>query len=157
MGTADLLDMLIAQEPDSDFTLALGADTFLDLTDWKWRRSKDVIELVGGRILVIYRILEENFGEERAFETRLQRRLELLNKECWEPRKDGNGHGTVYDCSGLNGAMLIRIPSLSVTASSLVRCTVDEASLSTMLTPKVLAYIKQKKMYAFGNGDGCAL
>ena len=39
-GTADLLDMLLEREPETDFSLAMRADTFMDLTDWKCRRSQ---------------------------------------------------------------------------------------------------------------------
>ena len=55
VGTADLLEMLQRQEPETEFTFCLGGDTFLDLTAWKWKRSKDVLRLLDRRLVVIYR------------------------------------------------------------------------------------------------------
>ena len=85
VGTASLLDMLLEEDmkkevsegtatttttTDStaaatgssggattsiEYTFCLGADTFLDLTEWKWVRSKDVLKLLQGRLLVLFR------------------------------------------------------------------------------------------------------
>ena len=55
IGTADLLDMLTKNEPVVDFTIALGADTFIDLASGKWRRTEDVFRMVGYRMVVFSR------------------------------------------------------------------------------------------------------
>ena len=54
VGTADLLDMLREEEPESDFTFCLGLDAFVDLTNLKWKRSEHVLSL--GRFVVIDRL-----------------------------------------------------------------------------------------------------
>ena len=87
VGTADLLDMLLDEEPNANFSFALGADTFMDLTTFKWRRSHDVLDLVGGRLMVIYRQTES--AESRYCEKDLQNRIDMVNKERCH---DAKGH-----------------------------------------------------------------
>jgi nicotinic acid mononucleotide adenylyltransferase len=53
-GTADLLDNLFEQEPETDFAFCLGSDAFVDLADLKWKRSEDVLSL--GRFVVVDRL-----------------------------------------------------------------------------------------------------
>ncbi len=77
MGTADLLHMLRNSNPYVDFSLLLGSDTSLDLTSWKWRRSRDVIQLVDGRLLVIQRKGVEN--------TKVDQKLQLVNEMVQDP------------------------------------------------------------------------
>jgi len=48
-----LLDMLTTDEPNVDFAIALGSDTFIDLASVKWKRTEDVFKLVGHRIVVV--------------------------------------------------------------------------------------------------------
>lgn len=48
-----LLDMLTTDEPNVDFAIALGLDTFIDLASVKWKRTEDVFKLVGHRIVVV--------------------------------------------------------------------------------------------------------
>ena len=67
VGTASLLDMLLEEDDEQDseedtgtstrieYTFCLGADTFLDLIEWKWIRSQDVVQLLKGRLLVLFR------------------------------------------------------------------------------------------------------
>ena len=65
--------MLINDEPDVEFTLALGADTFIDLVNGKWRRSEDVLQLVGYRIVVFRRLSEEGSASSSSEEKLLRR------------------------------------------------------------------------------------
>ena len=46
VGTAELLEMLMEQEPLTEFSFALGQDTFMDLTTFKWRRTRDIFSLL---------------------------------------------------------------------------------------------------------------
>jgi nicotinic acid mononucleotide adenylyltransferase len=63
VGTADLLEYYLALEGGDDeeegttveFTLCLGADTFLDLTSGTWRRTQDILDLLQGRLVVLHR------------------------------------------------------------------------------------------------------
>jgi hypothetical protein len=47
------LDMLTTDEPNVDFAIALGLDTFIDLASVKWKRTEDVFKLVGHWIVVV--------------------------------------------------------------------------------------------------------
>ena len=142
VGTADLLDMLLEEEPTTEFSFALGADTFMDLTTLKWKRSKDVMDLVGSRLMVIYRQVEEEHS--RFCELDLLHRIDEVNKEACKSQSNGSDAGT-------NGgpAMLLNIPSLEAISSSMARTTTDEATLKILLEPKVLQYIKQRQLYCF--------
>lgn len=149
VGTADLLDMLIADEPDTDFSFALGADTFMDLTTFKWRRSHDVLDLFGGRLIVIYRLLD---NESNFCQNDLQERIAKVNADQCRKEEVGSDGNSMNACSGggSNGpARLLQIPTLTATSSSLVRSTTDEAVLKDLLVPNVLEFIKEKELYAF--------
>mmetsp|Transcript_10431 Transcript_10431/g.14748 ORF Transcript_10431/g.14748 Transcript_10431/m.14748 type:complete len:263 (+) Transcript_10431:41-829(+) len=129
VGTADLLDMLLEEESTTDFTFCLGADTFMDLTKWKWRRSKDVLSMLEGRFLVISRI-SDNGGDLVGGET-LQQQVQKVNME-----NDGD-------------ARILRIPTLAAVSSSLARSCTDETSLRRYVHPSVVEYIKENNMYGF--------
>jgi len=138
VGTADLLDMLLADEPNTNFSFALGADTFMDLTTFKWRRSHDVLDLVSSRLLVIYRLLD---SDSKFCEHDLQERIAKVNSDqCRKEGKEGGNNGP---------ARLLQIPTLTTTSSSLVRSTADESVLGDLLVPEVLDYIKQRELYSF--------
>ncbi|KAL7476348.1 hypothetical protein ACHAW6_002218 [Cyclotella cf. meneghiniana] len=131
VGTADILTMLTSNEPEVDFTLALGADTFIDLANGKWRRTEEVFKHVGHRVIVFRRLSENNNGPEK--EEQIQRGIakwELLNE-------------------AVSSIRLVGIPSLTDASSSTARSTTDETILSKLVTKSILEYIKQNKLYAF--------
>lgn len=125
VGTVDLLDMLLEQEANSDFTLCLGSDTFIDLTDWKWKRPKDILSLLQGRILVIDRPNHMTQG--------LKERIDQVN-----------------DTESAN-VRLLRVPTLDTVSSTMIRKCRDEDKLRDLLCPAVLDYIKEQKMYSFAD------
>ena len=129
--------MLIEDEPDSDFSLALGTDTFVDLTCCKWRRSEDILRLINGRVLVINRKIE-NDAKISSSTHITESRIQKVNEKF----ADNKVH-----------AMNIYIPSLSSVSSSLVRSSKDSKILAGCLIPSVLSYIEQKQLYAFANND----
>mmetsp|Transcript_3668 Transcript_3668/g.5390 ORF Transcript_3668/g.5390 Transcript_3668/m.5390 type:complete len:251 (-) Transcript_3668:129-881(-) len=129
VGTADLLDMFLEEEPTTDFTFCLGADTFMDLTKWKWRRSKDLLSLLEGRFLVIFRIGDN--GECVVDEETLEQQVQKVHTE-------NNGN-----------ARILRIPTLTEVSSTLARSSSDETYLSSHVHPAVLEYIKENNMYGF--------
>ena len=142
VGTADLLDMLLEEEPNTEFSFALGADTFMDLTTFKWRRSHDLLDLVGSRLMVIYRQVEKE--QSRYCEKDLLERIDKVNKEGCE----SESKGTCADTDG-GPAMLLNISSLEAISSSMARKTTDETTLKMLLEFKVLQFIKQRQFYAF--------
>mmetsp|Transcript_47336 Transcript_47336/g.143345 ORF Transcript_47336/g.143345 Transcript_47336/m.143345 type:complete len:183 (-) Transcript_47336:362-910(-) len=151
VGTADLLDMLIADEPDTDFALALGTDTFMDLTAWKWRRSRDVLSLVGGRILVIHRISDNAVPGGV-----LAERIKLVNEE-FDREKSGSvgafmeGERHHVDKSSEEGGpvKVHQIETLSDISSSFIRSCSNEEILKAALAPRVFEFIKDKQLYRF--------
>ena len=143
VGTASLLDMLIEEQKESgiedEFTLALGADTFLDLTNWKWKRSKDIFKLTNFRILVIQR-LSPSRDEELLSEDALRQRMQdVYNQMADEGAKVERN------------IIIARCASLSSVSSSSVRLSNDDAYLSKVLHPSVFQYIKKNNMYGYAS------
>lgn len=126
VGTAELLEMLKEEEPDTDFYFCLGADTFLDLTAWKWRRCKDVFELLDGRLIVLHR-------KGVALADDLEERVATVNQ--------AEGRGNIQ---------LLNIAKLGDVSSSVVRNMTDEDELTRLLSSNLVEYIKAHELYAFG-------
>jgi nicotinic acid mononucleotide adenylyltransferase len=139
VGTADLLDMLCREEPDTDFSFCLGADTFLDLMAGKWKRSHDVIRMLQGRLWIIPRPTETQDGndgeiDESSAQRQLQARIDELNR-----------HGGIAN----NAARLLTVPHLLPISSTSVRNCIDRTKLETLVVPSVLTYIEENHLYAF--------
>jgi len=146
VGTADLLTMLITDEPNLEFTLALGADTFIDLVNGKWRRSEDVLKLVEYRIVVFRRLVEE----DNASSEELIQHDEV--KECiakLQQRVDSTTATITISVTQIPSATKSDI-GVSV-SSSAARNTTDETVLREILSADVLDYIRERKMYAFSD------
>jgi nicotinic acid mononucleotide adenylyltransferase len=122
VGTADLLDMLREEEPETDFTFCLGMDAFADLTNLKWKRSEHVLSL--GRFVVIDRL---GYSE---------------GDRIIQERQTASSY-----------IRLLRIPTLDMVSSTMIRSCRDEETLQSLLAPAVLDYIKEHKMYRFAEAD----
>jgi len=122
VGTADLLEMLHEEEPNSEFSFCLGADTFMDLTSLKWKRSADVLRLLEGRLVVFSR-KGTNIDLKESFEFASQK--ERLK------------------------ARFLEVDTLTNVSSSLIRACKDDRFLQESLSPSVLEYIKQHHLFAF--------
>ena len=178
VGTADLLEMLQRQQPDTDFTFCLGGDTFLDLTAWKWKRSKDVLRLLDRRLVVIYRKgLTTTTTTKAAVEIKNDDRDgkndagssndddgELNHRRLLIERVDAvnNDHtlGRQYDHKDKNSTddntrnrggnvQLLDVPCLGDVSSSMARKMDDPERLRTILPTSVVQYIMDHKLYAF--------
>eukprot|EP00584_Thalassiosira_punctigera_P009857 CAMPEP_0172532114 /NCGR_PEP_ID=MMETSP1067-20121228/5283_1 /TAXON_ID=265564 ORGANISM="Thalassiosira punctigera, Strain Tpunct2005C2" /NCGR_SAMPLE_ID=MMETSP1067 /ASSEMBLY_ACC=CAM_ASM_000444 /LENGTH=250 /DNA_ID=CAMNT_0013316585 /DNA_START=57 /DNA_END=809 /DNA_ORIENTATION=+ len=136
IGTADLLEMLANDEPEIDFTLALGSDTFIDLASGKWRRTEDVFKLVGYRMVVFGRIPEDGDNKNGV--------SEALQESITKWQLVGPTQSSIR---------AIQIPTLTNVSSSVVRRSTNEISLKGMLASDVLEYIQQRRMYSLGEGD----
>lgn len=148
IGTADILTMLTTNEPNVEFTWALGADTFLDLASGKWRRTDEVFQLVGHRMVVFKRLFEGTdlgSGEINDGKKNEQDHDKLLSEsaEKWS-KLDEDGNPTIR---------IVRIPSLTEASSSTVRKTSDEIKLRKLLTDDVLSFVKERKMYSFSDSN----
>ena len=116
-----------------EFTLCLGADTFLDLTAGKWKESSRVLELIEGRIVVLLRkVGEGGVGESDGSSPRL---LEDRIRE-------------------VPGSRLLHVEHLDDVSSSRVRCCTDVDELRRMVRPEVLDYMRERKLYACFGRDG---
>lgn len=122
MGTADLLEMLYEEEPESEFSFCLGADTFVDLTSLKWKRSDDVLRLLKGRLFVFSR---------KGTNINTKEKVLLANQM----------HGV--------NAQLLAVDTLTDVSSSMIRACKDDEILRDSLSPSVLEYIKQHHLFAF--------
>ena len=129
VGTADLLDMLLGGADELELTLSLGADTFMNLTEWKWLRSKDIFKLTNGRIIIFMRKEEEMVTEDRL----LERIEEIKQKFAEDSDIDGNN------------IQLLTVSTLTEISSSAVR----KSKETDDLMPGVSAYIKEHNLYAF--------
>ena len=137
-----MLEMLLGQEGNEDetstatmtqFSFCLGADAFLDLTEWKWVRSQDVLRLLEGRIIVLYRVGVE--GGRSVSHDELQARVDHVNQS-------ESAH-----------VKLLRIETLGAVSSSLVRSCRDVEILKKLVTPRVLEYIQVHCLYGFATAD----
>lgn len=148
VGTADLLDMLIEAQNGShmedEFTFSLGSDAFLDLTNWKWRRSKDIFKLINFRILVIQRLSPSSNSstqdEDLVSESVLKQRIE----EVYSQMAD---EGIKVE----RNIFVTRCTSLSAVSSSSVRSSNDDRYLSKVLNSSVFHHIKKNKMYGYAS------
>lgn len=165
VGTAELLEMFIMDEPDTLFTLTLGRDTFMDLTDWKWRRSRDILSLLEGRLLVIHRLQEgslasssTNSSLEKEKHNLDELNLQELKKRVDQTNKELNvvGHkcsDLQKDTEAIGPIKVIQIPTLSDVSSSLVRTTTDKSLLLNLVTTSVLEYISSHQLYGFNESN----
>ena len=145
VGTAELLEMLLDQDEQRnenvDYTFALGTDTFMDLTEWKWRRSRDIIEMLQGRLVVFRRdTISQKEDIERDIKcissgNALNERIKQILTEF--------SHLSLKDNLRLTDVELLPI------SSSAARETADMQVLRGILDEKVLDYIQDGKMYAF--------
>lgn len=134
VGFIDLLEMLLERDGMQEFTLAVGTDTFMDLSTYKWRRSKDIFQLLKGRIVIFRRKGAGTEVDVQTLEDRIDEVARQLKDICPDLKQN---------------VRLVEVPSLSEISSSLVRSTNDESVISQALNANVLNYIKEKKMYSF--------
>jgi nicotinic acid mononucleotide adenylyltransferase len=168
VGTADLLEMLMEDEatqeatqdnddhnddavaiPKTEFSFCLGADTFMDLTDWKWKRSKDVLRLLEGRLVVVNRKQEGASKNDQVNQQQKQQQdkpseqtlADLLRERINDTNTTPLANGEI---------ILLDIPSLGDVSSSKIRNAGDKELVKHMLSLKVLDYVIANNLYGFG-------
>ena len=152
VGTANLLDMLIENEPSTDFTIAMGSDTFQDLIDLKWKRANDIIKLVNGRFVVFVRKLDntQNISESSDV-TGEQNTNEIHVLKDYIKKLNNILHGEAYHSADTSPGpvSLLQISSLTNVSSSYVRSLSkgNIAELNSLLQPDVVDYILENKIY----------
>lgn len=159
VGTADLLEMLIEEEQEknsndvtikTEFSFCLGADTFMDLTDWKWKRSKDVLKLLEGRLVVVNRKQQQQ-QEEKAMDNQQHKPIEdqKSNEELLKERVDRVNSTELAD----DQILLLDVPALDDVSSSKVRNSRDRDYVKNAISPRVLDYMVSHNLYGFGKND----
>jgi nicotinic acid mononucleotide adenylyltransferase len=147
VGTADLIEYLLKQNDqkglNEEYTLALGSDTFMDLTTWKWRRSKDVIRLFEGRFIVLLRRTSNSKSQIECMtsETELVNKIKALGQELHN------------DPSAFINTMHVLDFSLGDISSSKVRSTSNKTFHSREMNSSVLEYMKEKELYTQSEED----
>lgn len=167
VGTFDLLNLLTTEEPDAEFTFCMGADTFMDLTDWKWKRSKDVMRLLEGRIVVFSRRrgrqeqaieCHGNGVDEQDSQFMLEKRVSAMN----------NGIGgapaanvrimqldTTAATTAITGAAAASATALCGNVSSTqIRSIRSREELKGLVTPQIEDFIVTNKLYGFAGTGG---
>jgi len=133
----------------------MGADTFIDLTSWKWRRSKDVLSLLDGRLLVIHRAMDHN-----ATATATATGCNESSSKTKNEENEGIAEQVelrllkVNEMFGDNGvAKAVHVPHLSSISSTIVRSTKDIGQLTQWLSNEVVAYMKDNCLYRFSEDN----
>jgi nicotinic acid mononucleotide adenylyltransferase len=167
VGTADLLDMLIENESNTDFTMAMGSDTFKNLVDQKWKRSDDIIKLLNGRIIVFVRKFNnddkntnDGTNEQLQFEnvnekmrSDLKHYINKFNQKFLDSEDDIEMKKNKL--KNTSSVKLLEVPSLTSISSTSIRSTTAENidKLQKALHPDVVEYIMKNKMYGFSICD----
>jgi len=139
VGTFDLLDYLDEENRNKgvkeEFTLAMGADTFMDLTTLKkWKKPKEIILMVEGRFVVKLRLGENSFSESQILE-----RIKTVNRSFQE------------EIPSFQMRVELITESSSDTSSTAARETRDEEQLARYLDKNVIDYIKTNNLYMFSS------
>lgn len=142
MGTFDLLDLLTTEEQDTEFTFCMGADTFIDLTNWKWKRSKDVMRLLEGRIIVFQRHIGGDCNNNDDISSMLEKRVSTMNSGI---NTEGTGDGQVQIVR-LDGEARDNVSSTQIRSITL------REELKGLVTPQIEEYIVANKLYGFAVG-----
>mmetsp|Transcript_11105 Transcript_11105/g.12264 ORF Transcript_11105/g.12264 Transcript_11105/m.12264 type:complete len:278 (-) Transcript_11105:141-974(-) len=150
LGTIDLLEFLIkeyeVENIHPEFTLAMGADTFMDLLSKKWRRWNDIIQTVQGRFVVKIRgtTNDDSINEEKLKKSVLEK-IDEYNEKHMDA------------CSCLPASYSLNVQFLegavSNTSSSGLRENGSELFWKECLTKEVFEYISHNELYCFNNSE----
>ena len=141
VGSSDLLDYLLelnkTKDVEEEYTFAMGADTFMDLTSYKWKRSKDVVSMIEGRFVVKLRESDNSMITKASITERIKQVEKDFKKENISFKLDVH----------------LNTEGVSSVSSSAARETRDEKVLSSLLNADVVEYIKTNELYKFAKTD----
>ena len=146
LGTYDLLqyfhELNQSKGLEEEYTIAMGTDTFMDLTAFKWKKSKEIIKMVGGRFVIKLRGTDD---ASLVSKSDILERIETTNNTFKNENKDEGGVSSVkLDVKFLSDVV-------TNVSSSKARETCDEDILASCLDPHVIEYIKEKRLYNFSS------
>ena len=122
---------------EEEYTFAMGADTFMDLTSYKWKRSKDVVSMIEGRFVVKLRESDNSMITKASITERIKQVEKDFKKENISLKLDVH----------------LNTEGVSSVSSSAARETRDEKVLSSLLNADVVEYIKTNELYKFAKTD----
>jgi len=153
VGTADLLEYFVEQDrlannESNQYTLCLGADTFLDLTSGKWRRTQEILDLIQGRFVVLYRATHDDDENDDENDSEPDNNVDNSNGDNGD---NGNNNGNnrqaqnieqqhaalqeaiadLEETYGPDAIQLLHVPTLGAVSSTLVRSLSSELSLAS--------------------------
>ena len=154
VGTADLLEYYLSQDKSTTeaenltntYTVCLGMDTFLDLMSGKWRRTQDILDLVQGRFVVLYRKEEEQDNDDnddddddRKPTDRNWEKIKATNIDDDQSQPSDSKQRVLEEAiQKLEGAygesccQLLHVPTLGAVSSTLVRSLSSTLSIRSM-------------------------
>jgi len=144
--------------PDITFSWAMGADTYLDLVDGKWRRPDEVARAIGGRFHVFTRGKGETKDKVSATVAEQNAKADAARaapKGSAERRAVAFG-GTLHELPGMDEPGMPNVSSTHV--RSFVWEIVPEGPVeedsplrsAALVDPQVLGYLRWKGLYAEG-------
>lgn len=151
-GTADILDFLTGAYPNTKFSLALGADSYLDLANGKWTRADALAKHINNRFEVVARECSKDHVDEA-----LEDMVDAQNAKA-NSMKDGSGSSDTLAF----GATLHHLSRCQADVSStqvraqlaelelLRQGTIDEDSPlrnPMLIDPEVLGYCRSAGLY----------
>jgi nicotinic acid mononucleotide adenylyltransferase len=123
VGTASLLRFLHQAYPTTQFSFCLGADSYQDLLQGKWREGASVLEVLD------------------------QDRLVVLARSGVHGQHPHQHQPPPESLSGRHS--FVTVDELSMISSTQVRACCDVQLLRTMVPPAVLQYMQQHELYMF--------
>ncbi|TYZ59865.1 hypothetical protein PybrP1_005807 [[Pythium] brassicae (nom. inval.)] len=132
VGSIDLIKFLLERNPDTAFTMLLGADTYADLLAGKWKRGEELQHLV--QFLVM-----DRQGVDSPWHEHEQQQQQHQSDETAVERDQREAPSVRF----------ITVPGLSDVSSTRVRATSDIETLRELVGEDVAAYIVEHKLYAF--------
>lgn len=168
VGTAALLDYLfLIENPihasnnndinsncSVEYSFCLGSDAFFDLTDYKWKDSKRIIQLLNGRFIVFSRrpsiatMMTESYIENGNNKNTSSSTLPSTSSVYIQLQQQIQNRIKEHDLK--NTIWIPLNATLNDISSSRVRQCSDVQELSTMVCEPVVQYIVRNQLYQFG-------
>ncbi|RLN88406.1 hypothetical protein BBJ28_00004303 [Nothophytophthora sp. Chile5] len=121
LGSIDLVLFLLERHPNTNFTMVLGGDTYVDLLAGRWKRGEELMRLV--KLLVV-----DRKGVDSPW--RQTEEQVAASAAC---------------------VRYVHVPELSEVSSTMMRASPDRELLARHLDAEVVDYIVEHQLYAFAS------
>jgi nicotinic acid mononucleotide adenylyltransferase len=143
----------------TEYTFCLGSDAFFDLTAGKWKESQRILQILQGRLLVLLREKSSSkpvtVSQCTTTETATSEQLNTHHHNDDIDEKVNSNQLLLQRIQAridetCPNAKVLEIDHLDDISSSMVRqCPADINIWSTMISPSVLQYIQEHRLYQF--------